>query len=272
MKKSKRQRLTLIRPAIKANMMKNIFLYGLIFISCAVLAQKKDKHLPAGNEKFEQKQYAEAEAEYRVSQSGSPGNAASTYNLANSIYLQKQTAEARNVYLKATKEAKTRSDKHKAFHNLGNTMMKAKDYTAAVAAYKNALINNPADEESRYNYALAKQYLKDNPPPKDNKKNDKDKKKEDKNEKDKDKDKKNPKDDKGEQDKKNNEPKDDKGKDPTQNKDGDKPKAPPPPKDGASKQRIQNLLDAVNNEEKKVQDKINANKVKGRPVSTEKDW
>jgi hypothetical protein len=35
---------------------------------------------------------------------------------------------------------------------------------------------------------------------------------------------------------------------------------------------LQNLLDAVNNEEKKVQDKVNAKKVKGKPVQTEKDW
>jgi hypothetical protein len=31
-------------------------------------------------------------------------------------------------------------------------------------------------------------------------------------------------------------------------------------------------LDAVNNEEKKIQDKVNSKKVKGRPVQTEKDW
>jgi len=35
-------------------------------------------------------------------------------------------------------------------------MMKGKDYSNAVEAYKNALRNNPSDEETRYNYALAK--------------------------------------------------------------------------------------------------------------------
>ena len=37
-------------------------------------------------------------------------------------------------------------------------------------------------------------------------------------------------------------------------------------------QRIDNILDAVNNAEKKVQDKVNAKKIKARPVSNEKDW
>jgi cytochrome c-type biogenesis protein CcmH/NrfG len=42
--------------------------------------------------------------------------------------------------------------------------MKEKDYTQAVEAYKDALRNKPSDEETRYNYALAKKMLKENPP------------------------------------------------------------------------------------------------------------
>ena len=50
----------------------------------------------------------------------------------------------------------------------------------------------------------------------------------------------------------------------------DKNESPKP--SGADKQRIDNILDAVNNAEKKVQDKVNAKKVKARPASNEKDW
>jgi len=39
-----------------------------------------------------------------------------------------------------------------------------------------------------------------------------------------------------------------------------------------SKQQIQNLLEAMQNEEKKVQEKIDAKKVKGAKVKNEKDW
>jgi hypothetical protein len=62
--------------------------------------------------------------------------------------------------------------------------MKEKNYTEAVEAYKNALRNGPSDEETRYNFALAKKMLKENPP-KNNK--DKDKKDKDKDKKDQDK-------------------------------------------------------------------------------------
>jgi hypothetical protein len=144
--------------------------------------------------------------------------------------------------------------------------MKEKNYTQAVEAYKEALRNKPSDEETRYNYALSKKMLKENPP-KDDKK--------DKDKKDKDKDK-----DKKDQDKKDKDKKDDKGDDKDKDKkDGknkdDKPEdqqKPKPKPGGIPKQRLENLLDAVNNEEKKIQDKVNAQKVKGKPTQTEKDW
>jgi tetratricopeptide (TPR) repeat protein len=256
--------------------MKKWFIYSLFLISFVGIAQKKEKdtHLPKGNASFADKNYAEAEAEYRISESKNPKKGISAYNLGNAIYRQNQASEAKYHYGKAYKNAKTREEKHEALHNIGNTLMKEKDYAGAVEAYKNALRNNPADEETRYNYALAKLYLKNNPPKKDgnknkDKKDNKDKnkdkdKKDDKNkdqDKDKDKDQKNK--DKDNKDGKNN--KDQKDKD----QNGGKPQPQP---GGVSKQRLENLLEAVNNEEKKVQDKVTKQKVQANPKKTEKDW
>ena len=112
--------------------------------------------------------------------------------------------------------------------------------------------------------------LKDNPPPKDDKNKDKNKdKKDDKKDGEKDKKDQDKKDDKKEGDK---DKKDNKGdKDKKEDKPGEQGQPKPMP-GGISKQRLENLLDAVNNEEKKIQDKVNAQKVKGKPVQTEKDW
>jgi hypothetical protein len=125
--------------------------------------------------------------------------------------------------------------------------MKGKEYAKAVEAYKNALKNNPNDDKTRYNFALAKKMNKDNPEKKDDKK-DKDKK-----------------------DDKKEEPKEDKKDDQTKPKDEpkDQPKPQPSP---ANQQRMKSLLDAVNNEEKKTQDKVNAKKTKGKPTENDKDW
>ncbi len=243
--------------------MKKLFLYGLVMVSFLAKAQQKekDKYLPKGNESFTEKKYAEAEAEYRISESKFPKKAIASYNLGNAIYRENQPTEAKYHYAKSLKNAKTRTEKHRAFHNIGNTLMREKEYSGAVEAYKNALRNNPADEQTRYNYALAKKMLKDNPPKKEGKNKDKDKK----DDKDKDKDKKDDKNKDQDKDKKGGDDKDKKDKDKNQGK-------PQPQPGGISKQRLENLLEAVNNEEKKVQDKVNKQKVQANPRKAEKDW
>jgi Ca-activated chloride channel family protein len=162
------------------------------------------------------------------------------YNLGNTIYKNKKYVEAISNYKNAALLANTSAQKHKAYHNLGNAYMQDKNYKLAVASYKNALKSNAKDEKTRYNLALAKKLLKKYPPKpnpknKNKKKNQKDKKQQDK--------------------------KDDKNKEKSQ-----------PKKPSANKHRMDNVLKAISNEEKKVQEKVNANKTKTNTTSTEKDW
>ena len=264
--------------------MKKVLTYSLMLCAALAFSQEKkpekDTNLPLGNKQYDKKEYADAEANYRISNSKDGTKAVATYNLGNAIYRQKKPAEALWAYSKAVEVAKDKPQKHLAYHNMGNALMEQKNYQGAVEAYKNALRNNPADDQTRYNFALAKKMLKDNPPPppkKDDKKDkdkDKDKdKKDDKNQKpedkkgdnkDKDKDK-----DKGDQ--KDNKDKGDQ-KDKNDGKDKKDQGEPKPQPASPSKQRMENMLDAMNNEEKKVQDKLNAKKVQGQPQKQEKDW
>lgn len=153
----------------------------------------------------------------------------------------------------------------------------------AVEAFKNALRNNPTDEETRYNFALAKECAEqqkdgggeDNKEDKD-KEQEKDKEEEEKKQ-DQNKENQDNKDE-GDKDKKdgdkeedeNGKPKDDKqddGKD-----DKDKNQKPKPKPGQMSPQQIKNILEAMQNQEQKVQQKMNAEKQKGTKVKTEKDW
>jgi len=250
-------------------MIKKYFITLLLFSLFGLggsYAQEKDKNLLKGNAAFEEKNYADAETDYRISQSKFTKKAESSYNLGNAIYKQKQSAEAKYQFARAIKNAKTNAQKHQAFHNLGNCLMDQKEYSGAVETYKNALRNNPNDEETRYNFALAKLYLKNNPPKGGGKDKDKDKKEDKKQDKDKNKDNKE-KDKEKEKEDKNKDGKNDKEK--KDNKNEGKPQEKP---GQMSKQRVESLLDAVNNEEKKVQDKVNVQKVKTNPKKAEKDW
>ena len=177
-------------------------------------------------------------------------NNIASYNMANSFYESGLKAEAINEYKQSILKSRNKQDLHKSYHNLGDVYMQNKDYQNAVNSFKKALLNNPSDDETRYNYALAKELLKN-----------------DKNKKDKDKKEDKKKDDKKDDKKKDDKKKDDKKKDGKKNKKENKPKP-----NQISPEQLKNLLKAMNNEEKKVQDKVNKNKIKGIPVKNKKDW
>ena len=224
-----------------------------------------------------------AEAAYREAIALNPRDVTGKYNLGNAYYDKELNDVAMSRFNQAAAVADTKLDKHSAFHNLGNTYMNDKKYQEAVESYKNALRNNPKDEETRYNYALAKELLEDqekNGGGDDDKEDEEDKKDEEKKEnQDNENNKKDGEDgdqkdenDKGEeeQDKKEGDENKDKGKpdEPKEEKQEQKPTEP----GKLSPQQVKNLLEAMNNEEKKVQDKINAKKQKGIKAKSEKDW
>ena len=280
--------------------MKYLFLYICIAFSTLSWSQEEDKTLQkkeekatqlivSANDKISSNQFIEAEMDYRKAISTKPSSVAGTYNLAHSYYKNENFEEALYRNQQAAKNAVDKDEKHKAYHNIGNILMKEKKCKEAVEAYKNALRNNPKDDETRYNFALAKECAKqqeDDKPQEENKdgENNKDKEKnEDKdkkenNEKEKEQDQKdqNQK-DKGDENKdQENKDKDDQGKPKDEKKDagkGDEDKKQQQPKKGQlSPQQIKNLLEAMNNQEKKVQEKVNAQQAKGVKVQTDKDW
>jgi TATA-binding protein-associated factor Taf7 len=137
--------------------------------------------------------------------------------------------------------------------------MKKKDYAQAVEAYKNALRNNSEDDETRYNYALAKKFLEGDKRQNSQNSDDSEQEKKDKSD-----------------DQKEN-------KDEDQNSDQDSDSEKDKPKDqqdknqdeggGLSKQQMENLLDAVNNIEKDLNQKIKSGKKKVQTSKkAQKDW
>lgn len=261
----------------------NFFYFIFSLNCCFVLSQTGEvtNHIFDGNEKADKEEYTEAEKSYRKAISLEPEKEVALYNLGNTHFKDKKYDEASQRFFQTQKFASSKQTKHRAFHNMGNVYMQKKEYQKAVEAYKNALRNNSKDEETRYNYALAKELLENEKPPEEQEQDDqKDKKDQEKDhEKDQDgdqenKDQKNPENegDKGDES-------DDKG-DP--NKEGDqkkeqkpkeqKPQNNKPNRDQLSPQQVESLLEAMNNQEKKVQDKINAKKIKGAPVRGKKDW
>ena len=266
--------------------LKNFGLILFLLVSISGSAQEEAAQLSLSNNYvFEgnslvDENFIEAEKKYRLGVSAKQKNAAGSYNLGNAYYKSELYDEAMLRHLEAINNSGLKLEKHKAYHNIGNTLMRQKRCKEAVSAYKNALRNSPSDDESRYNLALAQECAKEQGDGKGEDK-DKDENKDDKENSDENKDNEEKNKDKGGEDEEKKEgddkededgkPKDDNGN--QNDKDPKKDKGQPKPQPGKmSPQQVKNLLEAMNNEEKKVQEKMNASKTKGVKIQTEKDW
>lgn len=222
------------------------------------------------------------------------------YNLGTTLYRENHIEEAFGHLKEAANRSSQPDLSHKAFHNIGNVYMQKEEYDNAIEAYKQALRNDPTDEETRYNLALAKkkkeeQQQEQNQDQDQNQDQNQDqdqqdqqeneeKKENDQEDKEGDQEKEG---DQGESKEKEKESEDEKGdgseKEEQKKGQGDQkqeqgkrpedkqPQGNPKPQE-LSKQQIENLLQALQNEENKVQEKMNAKKVQGRKLKVEKDW
>ncbi|WP_373073912.1 tetratricopeptide repeat protein [Zeaxanthinibacter enoshimensis] len=254
-------------------------------------AVKTSKNLTwEANEDLQENEFVTAEAKYRRAIDKSKTNVAAPYNLGNAYYERDSYLEAFGRFKEAGENAASKAEKHRAYHNMGNVFMKNKEYQKAVEAYKEALRNDPTDEETRYNLALAKEMLKkqqQEQPENQDKEDQQDKKEEqnqDKEEQDGgDQQDNNDQQDENKGDKQDGEDGDQGEQEKEENKEGDgeekqEKKEPQqsnqqqPRPNQLSPQQIENLLEAMQNEEKKVQEKMDAKKVKGVPLKNKKDW
>lgn len=242
-----------------------LLLAALTFLPAVLHAQEDKKYIKEGNELFENKKYPEAAKSYQQALKKNKGSYKANFNLGDAYYKQGKFEDAAQQFQALTHQATSKDTLSKAYHNLGNALLQSKKYEESVNAYKNALKSNPNDEDTRYNLAYAQQMLKQQQQQNKDKKNDKDKKdkdkdkdKKDKNDKNKDKDK-----DKKDQDKKD--------KDDQKKKDQKKKEKQQQQPDQISKEDAQRLLDALQNDEKNVQNKAKKEK-QGIKVKIEKDW
>lgn len=233
---------------------------GLIFMLFAVAltasAQKEERDfIRKGNRAFRDSMYVNAEVNYRKALDVNPKSTVSMYNLGNTLMQQNKLQEAMEQYVGATKLEKDKGNLAQIYHNMGIIFHSQKDYAKAVEAYKQSLRNNPKDDETRYNLALAQKQLKEQQQDQQDNQQNQDQNKDEQQK---------------EQEKKDQENKQDQQKEQEQNQDQQPPQ--PEKKDNQmSKENAEQLLNSVMQDEKDVQDKVKKQQVlQGKRL--EKDW
>lgn len=244
---------------ISANKLGLLLLSGLLCSAPQTNAQNSKKLIANGNKLYKEGNYKDAAMQYGKSlQTDSLNIDKGAYNLGNALYQQKQVEPARKAFEIAAQKSKDKKENALAHYNIGNTYMSEKKWEEAIESYKKTLRQNPQDADAKYNLAYAKTMLKKEGGGKDKNKDDKNKDEEKKDEQKKNEDKK-----EGEQDKKEQQP-----------KDGDEKKEeegkPQPQPSKLSEKQAEQLLNALQQEEKKLQEKNK--KRHGTTVKMEKDW
>ena len=232
----------------------------LLICACSVTAvygQKTDRdYLRSGNKLYKDSLFVKAEVDYRKALEVNPKSADALYNLGNSLLMQEKGKEAMEQLDAASRLEKDKEKLAHIYHNMGVILQASKQLPQCIEAYKQALRNNPKDDETRYNLALAQKQLKDQQQQQDQNQQQEQKQDQKQDEKEQNKD-------QQDQDKKqqnqNNQQQQNQNNQQQQNQ------------NQMSKENAEQLLNAVMQDEKNVQDKVKkAIQMQGRKL--EKDW
>lgn len=234
---------------------KYILFILFVILAAGASAQKIERdYIRKGNRLFNDSVFVDAEVNYRKALEVNPKSTVSMYNLGNTLSQQQKFKDAMEQYVAAGKIEKDKMKLAHIYHNMGVLFQAGKDYAQAVEAYKMSLRNNPKDDETRYNLALAQKMLKDQQQNQQNQDQSQDQNKD-------------------EQEKKQDQQKD-QNKQNDQKKDDQQQQPPKPEKkdNEMSKENAEQLLNSVMQDEKDTQDKVKKQQQVIQGGRLEKDW
>lgn len=235
----------------------------ILFVSSLCLHAQPDRSdVRRGNRDFRKEAWKEAEIDYRKALVKDSTSFAAGFNLANTLYRMGDMEQARKSYDALKDSAPASAHESDWYYNSGNAASQAKDWQAAVDAYRQSLLLNPGDIDAKENYIYARQMLEEQQNQQQDQQNQQDKQNNDNNDDGQDKD-------DGENDRQDSDQdKDDQGQQPPQEQpqsQGQQPKITP--------QAAQQMLQAIQAKEKETQEKVNKEKAEAmKSRQKEKNW
>jgi Ca-activated chloride channel homolog len=228
-----------------------------IFFSIGVYAQDDKKFIRQGNREYGKSSFAESEVSYRKAIDKNKQSPNAVFNVGDALYKQNKFDDAGKQFTESIDQNEDKIRKASGFYNLGNSLLKANKVKESIDAYKGSLKLNPGSKEAKYNLAYAQDLLKQQ---------EQQKQQQDKQDQNKDNKKDDQKKDQNEQKDQNKDQQND------QQKDQDKQQQQQQQQHGISKDDAQRLLNALANDEKKVQEKVKLAKAEKAKVRTVKNW
>ena len=133
-----------------------------LFAAAGVQAQRLPERalVRKGNRQYNKGEYEASIGRYEEALKAAPGQFEATYNLGNALYKAERFDRAEQTMVQAAADSlRSDAERAEAFYNLGNAQFKQQKYKEALESYKQSLRLNPADMEAKYNYAYTKRLL-----------------------------------------------------------------------------------------------------------------
>ncbi len=240
---------------------KNLIISGLIFIlPVLVHGQAERKYVRQGNKQYKEEVFDESEILYRKALEKEQQSYSGEFNLGDAMYKQEKFEDAARSFNKLAENQTDPIKLGELYHNLGNSFLKANQLEASIEAYKQSLRNNPADNETRHNLAYAQQMQQQQQDQKDQDQN------QDKQDQDQDQDKQDQDQDKQDQ---NQDQQDQQQDQQDQNQDQQDQQQQQPQ---ISREDAQRMLQALQQDEQDLLEKLKKQKAQARKVKVLKDW
>ncbi len=215
-----------------------------------------------GNRQYNRERYEKSLESYTKALEADPASFEATYNLGSSLFRLERYDKAEQTLSKIVADS-TRSDveRSEAVYNLGNTQFAQQKLKEALASYRQAMRLNPDDQEAKYNYAFTKKLLQQQEQQNQDQQNQDQQNQDQQNQ-----DQQNQNNDQQQQQDQQNQQGD---KDQQQEQDQQQGESPAEPQ-GISPQEQQAMLDAIQQQEDKTQEKLKEKK--GVLVRGRKNW
>lgn len=139
-----------------------ILLTVLLFAAEGSSAQKMPERsaVRRGNRQYNKGHYEASIDRYRQALAAAPETFEAIYDLGNAFYKAERFDQAEQTLRQAAADSlRSETERAEAFYNLGNAQFKQQKYREALESYKQSLRLNPADMEAKYNYAYTKKLL-----------------------------------------------------------------------------------------------------------------
>ena len=246
-------------------MVKHFIFIVLAICGLEVSAQEAKALIKEGNKSYSANEFEKAAEQYQKSIEANPERLEGLFNLGDALYRQEKYEEAARYFNMVAQRAEDKEIKAKAYHNLGNAMVKQQKLKEGVEAYKNSLLLNPKDDETRFNLAYSMRDLQKK------QEQQKDQQEQQEQEQEQEQQEQNQQEQEQEQQEQEQQEQEQEQQEQEQNQQ-EQEQQEQEQKNEVSREDATRLLEALENEEKKVQGKLKKKEVKSSEINIEKNW